>query len=236
MTDGIIRRWAEKHFSGPPNCIILSHGHFDHVSAAKNLADHWNVPVYAHSLERPYLTGQSEYPSPNPGAGGGMMSVLSPTLPRGPIDLGDRLHDLPSEAESCVGLFSRLENSAHSRPHARTHFLFPSRRSNAFAWRRVLHHQVRIVFRSGGRAESGVAWPAFLLHFGLERGARFRPEARRVKSFDHCSRTWAADLRTGGGCGAAHIGGAIRSDRHSRQPKSQRAGKLSLPGLAPEEA
>ena len=27
------------------------------------------------------------------------MSVLSPTLPRGPIDLGERLHDLPSEAE-----------------------------------------------------------------------------------------------------------------------------------------
>jgi glyoxylase-like metal-dependent hydrolase (beta-lactamase superfamily II) len=120
MTDGIIRRWAEKHFSGPPNCIILSHGHFDHVSAAKSLADHWNVPVYAHSLERPYLTGQSEYPAPNPGAGGGMMSVLSPTLPRGPIDLGDRLHDLPSDAGlngNCLPGWQILHTPGHTPGH-----------------------------------------------------------------------------------------------------------------------
>jgi hypothetical protein len=96
MSEGFIRRWAEKQFSNPPRAIVLSHGHFDHVSSAKALADHWNVPIYAHALERPYLTGKKEYPAPNAGAGGGMMSLLSPLLPRGPIDLGQRLRDLPA--------------------------------------------------------------------------------------------------------------------------------------------
>ncbi len=96
MSESYIRRWAEKHFAGPPRAIVLSHGHFDHVSCAQALADHWNVPIYAHALERPYLTGRAEYPPPNPGAGGGLMSLLSPLLPRGPINLGNRLRDLSS--------------------------------------------------------------------------------------------------------------------------------------------
>jgi glyoxylase-like metal-dependent hydrolase (beta-lactamase superfamily II) len=96
MSESYIRRWAEKHFAGPPRAIVLSHGHFDHVSSAQGLADHWNVPIYAHPLEHPYLTGQKEYPPPNPGAGGGLMSLLSPLLPRGPINLGNRLRDLPA--------------------------------------------------------------------------------------------------------------------------------------------
>lgn len=90
-----IRHWAEQTYRGAPNAILLTHGHFDHVSAAKGLAEHWNVLIFAHPLEFPYLTGQSEYPAPNAGAGGGAMSLLSPLYPRGPIDLGDRLQGLP---------------------------------------------------------------------------------------------------------------------------------------------
>lgn len=92
-----IKNWAEKHFSTPPNSLILTHGHFDHVSAAKDLAESWDIPVYAHLLEFPYLTGQKEYPKPNVGAGGGMMSLLSPLYPRSPIDIGERLVALPQE-------------------------------------------------------------------------------------------------------------------------------------------
>ncbi len=92
-----IKAWAEKHFITPPNAIVLTHGHFDHVSAAKELADEWDVPIYAHPLEFPYLRGDKEYAAPNWKAGGGMMSLLSPTLPKGPIDLGDRLRALPGE-------------------------------------------------------------------------------------------------------------------------------------------
>jgi glyoxylase-like metal-dependent hydrolase (beta-lactamase superfamily II) len=86
-----IRSWAEKHFSNPPNALILTHGHFDHVSAARELAEEWNIPIYAHSLEVPYLSGREEYPEPNVGAGGGIMTLLSPLYPRGPIDVGSRL-------------------------------------------------------------------------------------------------------------------------------------------------
>ncbi len=100
FTEGLIRSWAEKQFSGPPNSIVLTHGHFDHVSAARGLADKWGVPIYAHELEFPYLTGQQEYPAPNPGAGGGLMSLLSPIYPRGPVDLGSRLRALPTEQSS----------------------------------------------------------------------------------------------------------------------------------------
>jgi glyoxylase-like metal-dependent hydrolase (beta-lactamase superfamily II) len=94
-TATMIRHWAEKATRTPPNAIVLTHGHFDHVSAARDLADGWNVPIYAHPLEFPYLTGQKKYPAPNVGAGGGAMSLLSPLYPRGPIDLGDRLRELP---------------------------------------------------------------------------------------------------------------------------------------------
>src|SRR5690606_14766918 len=42
-----------------PEAIFLTHGHFDHVGAVRNLLPHWNVPVYAHPLEAPFLTGKS---------------------------------------------------------------------------------------------------------------------------------------------------------------------------------
>jgi glyoxylase-like metal-dependent hydrolase (beta-lactamase superfamily II) len=92
-----IQSWAEKHFPAAPNAIVLTHGHFDHAGSVQALAETWDVPIYAHPLEFPYLTGKLEYPAPNWKAGGGMMSLLSPTLPRGPIDVGNRLRALPGE-------------------------------------------------------------------------------------------------------------------------------------------
>ena len=92
-----IKDWVKRNFDTPPNAIVLTHGHFDHISAAKELADEWNVPIYAHPLEFPYLTGQQEYPAPNWKAGGGSMSLMSPTLPKGPINVGSRLKPLPDD-------------------------------------------------------------------------------------------------------------------------------------------
>jgi glyoxylase-like metal-dependent hydrolase (beta-lactamase superfamily II) len=93
-----IREWAERRF-GPnkkPAAILLTHGHFDHVGSLPELLRDWDVPVYAHRLELPYLTGKSQYPPPDPTVGGGAMAILSPLYPRGPIDLGNRVQILPS--------------------------------------------------------------------------------------------------------------------------------------------
>jgi glyoxylase-like metal-dependent hydrolase (beta-lactamase superfamily II) len=53
-----------------PAAVVLTHGHFDHAGGAGPLAHAWGVPVYAHSLELPYLTGQAAYSSQDLLAGG----------------------------------------------------------------------------------------------------------------------------------------------------------------------
>jgi glyoxylase-like metal-dependent hydrolase (beta-lactamase superfamily II) len=80
-----------------PAAIVLTHGHFDHVGALPELAERWEVPVFAHDLELPYLDGSASYPPPDPTVGGGMMSALSPLYPRGPIDVGRWLQPLPAD-------------------------------------------------------------------------------------------------------------------------------------------
>lgn len=82
-----------------PAAIVMTHGHFDHVGALVALAEDWDVPVYPHELELPYLDGSESYPPPDPSVGGGMMARLSGLYPRGPVDVADRLHALPSSGE-----------------------------------------------------------------------------------------------------------------------------------------
>ncbi len=80
-----------------PSAIILTHGHFDHVGSLARLAEDWDVPVYAHFLEIPYLTGKSSYPPPDPTVGGGMMAWMSWVYPNGPIDVWNRINVLPAD-------------------------------------------------------------------------------------------------------------------------------------------
>nr|WP_274361374.1 MULTISPECIES: MBL fold metallo-hydrolase [unclassified Paenibacillus] len=84
-------------YHGRPACIVMTHGHFDHVGALQELAERWDVPVYAHEKELPYLTGSAAYLPPDPSVGGGMMSAVSPLYPNGAIDLGERAQPLPED-------------------------------------------------------------------------------------------------------------------------------------------
>jgi glyoxylase-like metal-dependent hydrolase (beta-lactamase superfamily II) len=82
-----------------PSAIILTHGHFDHVGALEALLGVWDVPVYAHTLELPFLTGRSDYPPPDPTVGGGLMARLSPLFPQRGIDISGRVKPLPSNGD-----------------------------------------------------------------------------------------------------------------------------------------
>jgi glyoxylase-like metal-dependent hydrolase (beta-lactamase superfamily II) len=73
-----------------PLCIVATHGHFDHAGSVEPLAREWNVPVYAHRLEMPYLTGKSSYPPPDPTVGGAM-AQLSRFFRKKPYHISDRL-------------------------------------------------------------------------------------------------------------------------------------------------
>jgi glyoxylase-like metal-dependent hydrolase (beta-lactamase superfamily II) len=96
---GLISRAVAAHYGegARPAAIVLTHGHFDHVGALENLAEEWQVPVFAHLLELPYLDGRASYPPPDPKAGGGIMSLMSPMFPRSPVDVSRWLQALPSD-------------------------------------------------------------------------------------------------------------------------------------------
>lgn len=87
----------ERFGSAKPKAIVLTHGHFDHIGSLEALLEMWNVPVYAHEKELPFLTGKDDYPEPDPTVGGGLLSRISPLFPRKGIDISGRVHKLPDD-------------------------------------------------------------------------------------------------------------------------------------------
>ena len=112
-----IENWSERTLRQPPKAIVLTHGHFDHVSAARALGDKWDVPIYAHPLEFPYLTGERAYPAPDLSAGGGLMTWLSPLYPKGPVQIGDRLRPLPDEESDLLPGWAVTHTPGHTPGH-----------------------------------------------------------------------------------------------------------------------
>lgn len=96
---GRIERAAAARFGegARPAAIVMTHGHSDHAGCLEALANEWDAPIYAHPLEHPFLNGHESYPPPDTTVGGGLMPLLSPLFPRGPIDVSARLHVLPED-------------------------------------------------------------------------------------------------------------------------------------------
>jgi len=96
-----IRTAAEAIYgdSARPEAILLTHGHWDHAGSALDLAELWNVPIVAHPLELPYLTGRSNYPPPDPTVGG-FIAFYSRLIKARPCLLGNAVQSLESGREA----------------------------------------------------------------------------------------------------------------------------------------
>jgi glyoxylase-like metal-dependent hydrolase (beta-lactamase superfamily II) len=95
-----IKEFAESVFgkNTKPAAIILTHGHFDHVGGLVGLLEAWQVPVYAHPYEFPFLTGKQAYPEPDVTVEGGMLAKISAIYPNEPIDISEaNLLPLPQD-------------------------------------------------------------------------------------------------------------------------------------------
>src|SRR5437899_9648935 len=102
LIDAGLPGWAAEIFSAAearfgagsrPEAIVLTHGRIDHAGSALALAEMWDVSIYAHRLEIPFLSGRSAYPPPDPTVGGAL-AFLSRFFPRLSRDLGARLRGL----------------------------------------------------------------------------------------------------------------------------------------------
>ena len=109
---------ADAHFGRDvrPEAIVLTHGHFDHAGNARALAEHWEVPIYAHPMELPYLTGRSAYPPPDPTVGGAI-AFLSRVLPSRSMNLGNKVRELAGEEVPGASGWEWIATPGHSPGH-----------------------------------------------------------------------------------------------------------------------
>src|SRR5260370_6103089 len=102
LIDAGLPGWAAEIFAAAearfgagsrPEAIVVAHGRIDHAGSALALAEIWDVSIYAHRLEIPFLIGRSPYPPPDPTVGGAL-AFLSRFFPRLSRNLGARLREL----------------------------------------------------------------------------------------------------------------------------------------------
>jgi glyoxylase-like metal-dependent hydrolase (beta-lactamase superfamily II) len=99
FSHGKITKAAQSRYGAQkPSAIVLTHGHFDHAGAALALASDWNVPIFAHRLEMPYLTGKSDYP-PQDSSMGGAIAQMARLFPHSGYDFGRRVVIIPESGE-----------------------------------------------------------------------------------------------------------------------------------------
>ncbi len=97
-TAGMVKRAVAERFGedARPRAILMTHAHIDHIGNAKALAEEYDASVYVHPLEKPYVTGKSDYPPADPTPGGGI-AFFARMLPTRSVDLGRRVKTLPKD-------------------------------------------------------------------------------------------------------------------------------------------
>ena len=103
-------------YGAKPEAILLTHGHFDHCGSARELAEHWNVPIYIHPLDLPFVTGAR--PIRRPTRRWEARWPLCPLFPPMALNLGDAVQPLPDNGE-VPGLpeWTWLHTPGHSPGH-----------------------------------------------------------------------------------------------------------------------
>ncbi|RYG24833.1 MBL fold metallo-hydrolase [bacterium] len=95
-TAGMVKRAIAERFGmgAVPRAILLTHAHVDHVGNARALARAYEVPIYVHPKEKPYVDGSSDYPPADP-TPGGAMAFFSRMLTSKGTDIGRAVRLLP---------------------------------------------------------------------------------------------------------------------------------------------
>lgn len=76
---------------------VVRIGQQNSVGSVKKLSELWDVPVYIHQMEMPYVTGKKDYPVADPSVDEGMVAKMSPAFPHTSIDISFHAVALPND-------------------------------------------------------------------------------------------------------------------------------------------
>ena len=137
-----------------------------------------DVPVYAHPAEFPLPHRPQEYPAPNPAAGGGIMSLLSPLYPAAPSTSAPPARCSPRRGHRALPRPApRLDPPPHPRPHPRPRLLLPPTDHTLLVGDAFCTTKPESFFDAAVAQPARAARAAGLLHLRLRRRSGIHPPA-----------------------------------------------------------